>query len=297
MKLMFRMVVLIAGVFLFAALPGKAQTWGCGEKDYKCQLDVRMKALQDNPKDPENYYNLAIVFQRAKAFKQAVETYTMYLSIPGVATDKRADGFNNRGISYRALKNAELAMADYNQAIELKPTDASFFVNRANLHAQNKKNDLAFADYEKAVGINPKYFSTYAQRGILYSNLSRTGEALKDFAKAIELEPAYPEPYYNRGTIYSDLKEYAKAIPDYTKYISLIDDSEYLADGHINRGIAYAYTDNLQRAVEDFTKVIELSPKRVAGYRARALAYRQLKKESLAQADEQKAADLSVKPN
>ena len=44
-----------------------AQTWGCGEQDYKCQLDGRMKALQADPKNPENYYNIGIVFQRTKA--------------------------------------------------------------------------------------------------------------------------------------------------------------------------------------------------------------------------------------
>lgn len=284
------LIVLIAAV-------GEAQTWGCGAKDYKCQLDVRMKALKDNPKDPENYYNLGIVLQRTNAHKEAIEAYTMYLAIPGVPAQNRADGFNNRGIAHKALRHFDLAIADYGEAIKLLPNNANFLVNRANAKAGLRKTDEALADYQKAIEVDPKYFSSYAQRAILLANLSRVDEALKDFARSIELNPEYAEPYYNRGTVYSARKQYDKAIADYTKYISLIDDPKYLADAYLNRGIAVGMTVGPAKAVADFTKVIELSPKRPNAYRARAIAYRQLKKDALAQADERKAAELTAKPN
>lgn len=292
------MIKLLSSLSLFLVLvsSASAQTWGCPERDLKCQLDGRMKALKDDPKNPENYYDLGIVFQRSGAHKEAIESFSMYILIPGVKAESIADGYNNRGISHRALKNFEQAMADYTKAIELKPTDPMPLVNRANLHVQLKKTDLALADYANAVAVDPKYHSTYAQRGILLDSTGRTDDALKDFAKSIELEPAYAEPYYNRGTIYSGKKEYAKAIPDYEKYVTLVTDSEYLADGHMNLGIAHYYTGSLQEALDNFSKVIAIQPTRPNGYKARAMLYREMKKDDLAAADQRKVAELSAPP-
>jgi tetratricopeptide (TPR) repeat protein len=275
-----------------AVLNAQGQTWGCGERDFKCQLDNRMKALQDDPKNPENYYDLGIVFQRSGAHEQAVESFSMYILIPGLKPEFVADGYNNRGISQRALKKPDLAFADYTKAIELNPKKPEYFVNRANASVDLKKFDNAMTDYGQAIKVDPAYGHAYAQRGILYTNQGRVEDALRDFAKSIELSPTYAEPYYNRGTIYSGRKEFAKAIPDYEKYVSLINDPVYLADGYINLGIAQFYTGNPQKAVDAFTKVIEARPKWANGYKARAMVYREMKKTDLAEADERRAAEL-----
>jgi tetratricopeptide (TPR) repeat protein len=271
----------------------KEQTWGCPARDYKCQLDSRMKALQDDPKNPENYYNLGLVFQRSGAYKEAIESYTMYLSIPGVKPELQAEGYNNRGVSYRASKRPELAIADYQKAISLKPGDGNFLLNRANANSDLGKADEAMADYNQAVQVLPKWGFAYAQRANFHHRKGRVEDALLDYAKAIELEPSYPEPYYNRGVLYFERKEFAKAIPDLDKYISLVaDNPAFQADGYLNRAISHFYTGSKDRAVADLIKVIELQPQNVRAYRARAAVYRDLKKNDLADADERKAAEM-----
>lgn len=290
--IMNRVLVILMSLLTLAVVNAQGQTWGCGERDFKCQLDTRMKALQADPKNPENYYNVGIVFQRSGAHAQAVESFSMYIMIPGLKPELAADGYNNRGISQRALKKLDLAYADYTKAIELNPKKPEFLVNRANASMDMKKADDAMADYAQAIKLDPNYGPAYAQRGIVYSSQGRTDDALRDFAKSIEVSPTYAEPYYNRGTIYSGKKEFAKAVPDYEKYVSLISDPVYLADGYMNLGIAHFYTGNPQKAVDAFTKVIEAQPKWANGYRARAMVYREMKKNDLADADERKAAEL-----
>ena len=287
-----RVFVVAISIVTLTVLNAQGQTWGCGERDFKCQLDSRMKALQADPKNPENYYNLGIVFQRSGAHAQAVESFSMYIMIPSLKPEFVADGYNNRGISQRALKKPDLAYADYTKAIELNPKKPEYLVNRANASIDMKKFDGAVTDYAQAIKVDPVYGQAYAQRGILYTNQGRVDDALRDFAKSIEVSPTYAEPYYNRGTIYSGKKEFAKAIPDYEKYVSLISDTVYLADGYMNLGIAQFYTGNPQKAVDAFTKVIEAQPKWANGYKARAMVYREMKKTDLAEADERRAAEL-----
>lgn len=287
-----RIALLALSLLMLSAFTASAQTWGCGERDLKCQLDSRMKALQEDPKNPENYYNLGIVFQRNGSHKEAIESYSMYVMIPGVKPSLLADGYNNRGISRRALKMYDLAYADYTKAIELDPTNPRFPVNRGNVAVDLKKYSDALADYALAIKIDSKYAQAYAQRALLHLNQGWEAEAMKDFASSIEFDPSYAEPYYNRGTVYSGKKEYAKAIPDYEKYVTLITDPIYLADGYINLGLAQYFTGSPQKAVESFTKVIEVHPTRKNGYLARAMVYRDLKKIDLAEADELRASQL-----
>ncbi|MBK8466276.1 MAG: tetratricopeptide repeat protein [Chloracidobacterium sp.] len=291
-----RLGLIITSTLLLLGSSSYAQTWGCGERDFKCQLDGRMKAFEDDPKNPENYYNIGIVFQRSGAHKEAVESFSMYILIPGLKPEFVADGLNNRAISQRALKKFDLAYADYTKAIELNPKKPEFLVNRGNVSVDARKFDVALADYNRAIVVDPKYAQAYAQRGVLYTNQSKIDEALRDFGKSIEINPTYAEPYYNRGTIYSGRKEFAKAIPDYEKYVSLISDPRYLADGFMNLGIARYYTGSPQKALDDFTKVIELRPTSPNGYSARAMLFREMKKSELAAADEKRAAELTAPP-
>ena len=292
----FRLPTLLTLVFFFA-IGSYGQTAPCGERDFKCQLDALTKALKDNPRDAENYYNLGLFFQRMGAHKEAIESFSMYVAIPGLKSDFAADGYNNRGISHRASKRPDLAIADYDKAIGLNAAKRSqFLVNRANALIDLGKNDAALADYGAAASADPKSAQPYAQRALLLMNLTRKDDAMKDFAKSIELDPSYPEPYYNRGVIYGEHGEFGKAVSDYDKYIALVKTPEYLLDGYLNRGLAHASLGNLEKAVADLTKVIDLDPNFVNGYRARAMVYRNMKKSDLADADERKAAQLAGKP-
>lgn len=273
-----------------------SQTWGCPELDYNCQSKAVMKALQADPKNPENYYNMGIVFQRSRSHKEAVESFTMYISIPGVKPELLADGYNNRGISHRALGNLDQAYIDYTKAFELKPTDEKPLVNRANLNAYRLEYKEAIADYSRAAVVNPKSAQPYAQRGILHMQMQSYVDALADFAKAIELDPAYPEPYYNRGTYFFQKKEFAKAIPDFEKYVMLVKDPKYLADGYTNLGISLFYVGEKDKAIDAATKAIAATPAEPRTYKLRAMMYREVKKIDLAEADERKVAELGAKP-
>jgi uncharacterized membrane protein YhaH (DUF805 family)/Flp pilus assembly protein TadD len=58
-----------------------------------------------------------------------------------------------RGNAFRAMNRAEEALAEYAQALELRPDDAYVYVNRGSLYEQQGRRDLARADYEKAASL------------------------------------------------------------------------------------------------------------------------------------------------
>jgi Tfp pilus assembly protein PilF len=86
-------------------------------------------------------------------------------------------------------------------------------------------------------------------------------------------------------------------VPDLDKYISLNPGSKrYLADGYLNRGIAHAVTGNTAQAEKDLTTAIELAPTYADPYGARAMLYREMKKEAQAAADQKQFEELKGKP-
>lgn len=278
------------------ALPVAAQTFpGCGERDYRCQLAAALKAMEADPKNPESYYNTAMVWQRMGEHKEAIETYTMYILIPGVKPKDLADGYNNRGVSYRRIGQPGPALLDFMKASQLVMVSPMFITNQGNARTDLKQYDAALENYAAALKLDPRYGPAYTGRAHLYNATSRYDEAIADFGKAIEYDPKQAENYYNRGVVYRKKGEHAKSIVDYDKYIPLIaGNNASLADAYINRGVANMNLRRPDQAVADFTKAIELDPSRPNGYRGRAMVYREMKKDDLAAADEKKAEELVV---
>ena len=286
-----KLTLIFIGALL--ASPVFAQTFpGCGERDYSCQLKAAQEAVSADPKNPENYYNTAWVLQRSGAHKEAIQVYSMYINIPGVKPKDLADGYNNRGVSYRRVGQPGAAFADFVKAAELVPGNPAFVTNQGNANTDLKKYEEALANYAAALKLNPRYGPAFTGRAHLYNVTSRLDEAIADFGKAIEYDPNDAENYYNRAVVYRKKGEHAKSIGDYDKYIPLMAGNyTYQADAYFNRGVAHAYLGRRHQAVTDFTKVIELEPRRDA-YRARAILYREMKKDDLAAADEKMAAEL-----
>ncbi|WP_024971329.1 tetratricopeptide repeat protein, partial [Microcystis aeruginosa] len=62
----------------------------------------------------------------------------------------------------------DLALSDYNQAININPRLALAYSNRGLLYRQQEKPDLALAEFNKALNINPRLAEAYNGRGLLY---------------------------------------------------------------------------------------------------------------------------------
>ncbi|TRT74222.1 MAG: tetratricopeptide repeat protein, partial [Microcystis flos-aquae Ma_QC_C_20070823_S18] len=82
----------------------------------------------------------------------------------------------------------DLALSDYNQAININPRFAEAYYNRGNLYYyQQGKPDLALSDYNQAIEINPQLALAYFGRGLLYYSRQETEKAIGDFRQAAEL--------------------------------------------------------------------------------------------------------------
>ena len=253
--------MIILALLLFGAFVVNAQTGGmnCGDKDYECKIAFYSKAISANGGDAESYYG--------------------------------------RGIAYDQSGEYGLALSDLDKYISLKPSKAEYlsdgYAGRGDVYRHTDKFALAIKDYTMALQLNPKSHSARLNRGIAYWKNNNSPSALTDFGYLIRQNSNDPEAYYNRSLVYKDQKKYRLAIADLDKYLSLdVTNNSYLADGYRVRGSAKLNSGDANGSLADFNRSIELNPDDAKTYRARAEAYRKLRKADLAAADEEKARDL-----
>jgi tetratricopeptide (TPR) repeat protein/S1-C subfamily serine protease len=219
-------------------------------ENYEQALTVINQAISLVPNNPNSYNEKWAVLYELKRHDEGLAAINQAIELA-----PRAAWYVNRGSLYSDLQKYELALSDYNKAININPNFALAYYNRGLLYSDQKKYDLALSDYDKAIEINPNYADAYYNRGNLYYDLQKYDLALSDYSKAIELNRSYAIAYYNRGLLYFNQQKYELALADWNKAIRI---NPNYANAYNNRGVLYALTREFPKALADAEKASEL---------------------------------------
>lgn len=102
--------------------------------------------------------------------------------------------YNNRACALHQLKQYDLAIADYSQAIELGLKTADCYANRDAAWAAKKNWIQANDDLVAAAELNPSDKDIYILRGYVRFSAKDYEGAIADSRKAISLQPISPDP-------------------------------------------------------------------------------------------------------
>jgi Flp pilus assembly protein TadD len=179
----------------------------------------------------------------------AVETPT-----PSTA-GRSAEDYFNRAFQEVNNGNHQSGIADFTEAIRLKPTWAEAYYNRGFSFYYLKRYVDAIADYTEAIRLKPDLAIAYCNRGIAYEVLSQFDKAINDINEAIRLKPDDANSFGVRGTIFMNLKQYGNALSDFTEAIRL---KPNLAAAYEDRAFSYDKLGKSSKAAQDRKKAKEL---------------------------------------
>ncbi|MDB9389879.1 serine protease [Microcystis aeruginosa] len=254
-------------------------------ENYEQALTVINQAISLVPNNP-NYYNEKWgILSRLKRYDEGLAAITQAINLA-----PRAAWYVNRGILYQDLQKYDLALADWNKAIEINPNYALAYNNRGGLYHNQQKYDLALSDINKAIEINRNLAEAYYNRGLLYYDQQKYELALADYSKAIDINPNLAEAYNNRGLLHRDLQKYDLALSDYSKAIDI---NPNYAEAYGNRGNLYSDLGKYDLALSDYSKAIRINPNDAEAYNNRGLLYYDQQKYELALADFNKAIEIN----
>lgn len=203
--------------------------------------------------------------QAAADLRQAV---LLYDSLIGQKPDPSL--LLQRGSTLHALGNRDLALSDYDQVVQLDPTNARALVERGALLVKFKGDYArAIADLDRALAVHPDNVDALMLRGEAHGNAGDFARGLSDLDHAIKLAPKRSNAYLMRGIVNSRRGDLAGALQDYDRSVAL---DPRNAEALVNRAAIHSTQGDQDGAIADLDAAIALQSNDPVAYYNRGYA-------------------------
>lgn len=187
---------------------------------------------------------LLMSYAKSNNTKKALKTYNIIQN--KFAKDKDIK-FSESDIN----KAADLMLNQYNG----KDNPPEFYFIFGNEYFKKGQYQLALKEYDKAINRDPNYAEAFSNRGLVYAELNQCQRAIEDYNKAISIKKDLAEVYYNRGRCYSRLQQYNQSIDDCNKAKQL---RPNYAHAFSCLGITYIGQNKIEIGCNNLQKACEL---------------------------------------
>lgn len=127
---------------------------------YRGNFDEAMReyreALRLKPDFIEVYYNMGLIHKARKEYKEAILMYLKVLGISAYNAEQFAKTYNEIGINYAELGNAEEAIKAFGTAVKDNPGSAEYRNNYAYALWMNGRLDEALREYQSVLQSDPR---------------------------------------------------------------------------------------------------------------------------------------------
>ncbi len=214
------------------------------------------KAIGIDNTYPEAFLGRAESLRELEDYSSALASYQDALNfLEGAGpSPMAATAYNGRGVCSRELGQVDLALSDFNNAVEMDRNNPEIAANYGDLLV-NRVGDptTALRFLDKAIELDPENAEAYRNRGLAHAQIREFDEAIEDLQKSIELDSTDYETYTTLASIHIAEEELAPAIDAFSKAIENYSpeessDPDTFIDGYLRRGEAC-----LQLALEDET--------------------------------------------
>lgn len=270
------------------------------------------RATSINPYFTDAYYQKGRMYLDQRDYSNASFHLEQALSVAKNDSDFKEIGhlYNDLGLAKAELDDSYGALGYYNKGIELDPNDL-LYENRARLHSDLGENNLAMEDYQRAINISGKDPQRYFELGKIQRMSTKFWDASSSFTSAIQIKIStrqeVPLEYYrNRGECYLamggeylssaegdflqlkerdhgnwqplyylgkckyDKGDFSRAVQYFTDAISMDNQQEEV---YIARGDAFSMMEVFGNAALDYGAAISLNPEEVCYYKKKGHAH------------------------
>jgi tetratricopeptide (TPR) repeat protein len=207
--------------------------------------------------DGYSVLNAGIAARNSGETDEAIRLLSQAIAAPDLPPGLLAVAYLDRGESYLAKAQPDLALADSNATIAAQPDSFEAFVLRAAIYRSTKKYDLAIADITSAIAIRPDLPNAYFLRASAYESRKNFDAATADLAAIVAIDSSQWRAYFMRSNIYRFQKKYDLALADIDKAMDL---NSKVADVYFARAQIYQDTGNNRDALSDLIAGIGYAP-------------------------------------
>ncbi|MFH1285792.1 MAG: tetratricopeptide repeat protein [Candidatus Micrarchaeota archaeon] len=267
------------------------------------------RAIELSPNNSDNYYVLALIYTELKNYRQAIRFFKKTLKLePQYAEahsglggvylalgkhkeahshltkciqliSKRknwdADLYCTLGLAFRELDDLGRASRYLRKAVKLKPNDAVFLCNTADLYMRRGRYAQAAHYAKQAIMTNSSHAISYANLACCYLMQRNYQKAIQYANTSLKLNKsaAAPEAYCHLGAAHYKLGNYERALKAFQNAVDF--DSHYFWT-RFDLGVLYIKTGEYRKAVRALNKAVKLNSKHAQTYRHLWTAYSKL---------------------
>ena len=202
------------------------------------------------------------------------------------------DALYNSANTLHALKRYEEALVSYNRALTAQPNLVEALYNRGGTLLELKRYVAALASYDLALTVQPDYVDALFNRGNALKELKRYEEALASYDRALAVRPDLVEAFSNRGNTLQELKRYDEALASYDRALAIRPD---YAEALLNRGNTLQELKRYDDALASYNRALTVRPDMVEAHSNRGNSLHELKRYEEALASYDRA--LTLRPN
>jgi tetratricopeptide (TPR) repeat protein len=289
---MLRILLISFGLASTLALPALADDMDtCRDKDKQAEPAARLDACEKVIASGQvSGKDLAIALgTRGNALinKRDYDKAIVALNAAHDADPDNAGILNLRGISYERKGQDDLALADYDLALQKRPTFGVPYNNRGTIQVHRKALQSALDDFNLSIKYAPKFLLGYTNRARLRTVSKDFDGALADYAEAEKIDPAAPQIASNRCLTYGMMGKYEQAFADCNGLVQKQPNNQFAI---VTRGDVYVMKGDFDAALKDYNQVLQTNPNNVRAHAGRGQIYERRNDLDQARADYRSAA-------
>lgn len=195
------------------------------EGNYADALNWFGRELSEHPDNGYAYVYVTILCMENQEYGNAISAIDDALKrLPNKDKQWRSFSYAFRGEIYAAMSDTIKALDDFSRAIQIDPSNPSFYDSRAQMNYELNNYSASDADYQKMISLNQGDVKGYMGIGRNAKAQMRWEDAIRMFDHAIKLSPDYSSGYSFRAEAYIGQEKWAEATDDIIKALDIDDD-------------------------------------------------------------------------
>ena len=208
-------------------------------------------------------FNIKTILSRAATELPGTVASTAPADSPPLDTGEPADaeGFSRRGAASASRGDLEHAIADLTKATQLAPTEPRYFVQLGDARLSNRQPALAMANYDQALHLKPDLVPALLSRAQLRVGSRDFAAAAADLDTIDGLIPKEEVIRIQMGNLYTRIGALDKAVGQLDRWIDARGDSGRTLQPLTLRCRARGLWDkDLDKALKDCNAALRLNP-------------------------------------
>lgn len=179
------------------------------------------RAIELNPEFRDAYINRGNTYLEKEEYAKAMVDYSEVIRI----NPDDYEVLSNRGALWNRKGESKLAIEDCTTSISIRPT-AQSFVNRGNAFLNLGQYDMALSDYDNALQINIQFVEAWVNKGTVFTQTGQYKNAINAFERALEIDDTQGHFFFRMAMACEKDGQFYRAMANYKRayYLGYIDE-------------------------------------------------------------------------